>query len=214
MLALNLIPRHRLSRGDGGTGCRADRRRYRLRRHHLSGRRLAVPEQLTAELAGVIRADCRALRLSRRNAQRGGRWLAAQSAALSSGGGSGERPPHHWFCATPNCRSTRLAARSAIFPPPRGLPPCARCCATTAPDATESAKSAALHGASYHRGKTDTTFSEEDQQHNRQRLIDRFPARSGHRTWISAPTTLAAACAAPPAIIYRWSATCRTTRQH
>lgn len=32
----------------------------------------------------------------------------------------------------PNCRPTRLAARSAIFPPPRGLPPCARCCATTA----------------------------------------------------------------------------------
>lgn len=30
-------------------------------------------------------------------------------------------------------------------------------------------------GASYHRGKTDTTFSEEDQQHNRQRLIDCFP---------------------------------------
>ncbi|PTN55188.1 hypothetical protein C9885_29935, partial [Klebsiella pneumoniae] len=32
-------------------------------------------------------------------------------------------------------------------------------------------------------------------------------ARSGRRTWISAPTTLAAACAAPSAIIYRWSAT-------
>lgn len=30
-------------------------------------------------------------------------------------------------------------------------------------------------GASYHRGKTDTNFSEEDQQHNRQRLIDCFP---------------------------------------
>ncbi|QLR44083.1 bifunctional tRNA (5-methylaminomethyl-2-thiouridine)(34)-methyltransferase MnmD/FAD-dependent 5-carboxymethylaminomethyl-2-thiouridine(34) oxidoreductase MnmC [Enterobacter sp. RHBSTW-00994] len=30
-------------------------------------------------------------------------------------------------------------------------------------------------GASYHRGKTDTHYSQEDQEHNRQRLIDCFP---------------------------------------
>jgi len=30
-------------------------------------------------------------------------------------------------------------------------------------------------GASYHRGQTDTTYSEEDQQHNRQRLLNCFP---------------------------------------
>jgi tRNA 5-methylaminomethyl-2-thiouridine biosynthesis bifunctional protein len=34
-------------------------------------------------------------------------------------------------------------------------------------------------GASYHRGQTDINYSEEDQQHNRQRLIDCFP----HAQW-------------------------------
>lgn len=31
-----------------------------------------------------------------------------------------------------SCRSTLLAARSVIYLPPRGFPPCARCCATMA----------------------------------------------------------------------------------
>jgi tRNA 5-methylaminomethyl-2-thiouridine biosynthesis bifunctional protein len=37
-------------------------------------------------------------------------------------------------------------------------------------------------GASYHRGQTDISYSEEDQQHNRQRLIDCFP----HAQWARA----------------------------
>jgi tRNA 5-methylaminomethyl-2-thiouridine biosynthesis bifunctional protein len=41
-------------------------------------------------------------------------------------------------------------------------------------------------GASYHRGQTEATFSAEDQQQNRQRLIDCFPQAHGRRRWISA----------------------------
>ncbi|STT05462.1 5-methylaminomethyl-2-thiouridine methyltransferase [Klebsiella pneumoniae] len=134
MLALNLPPGHRL-RVDGGTGCRADRRRYRLQRHHLSGRRLAVPAAAHRRAAGAggHARTARALWLSRRNAQRGGRWLAAQSAALSSGGGSGERPPHHWFCANrPTAGLPGWRPGQPYSHHPRGFPPCARCCATTA----------------------------------------------------------------------------------
>ncbi|MBO1997722.1 FAD-dependent 5-carboxymethylaminomethyl-2-thiouridine(34) oxidoreductase MnmC [Klebsiella pneumoniae] len=61
------------------------------------------------------------------------------------------------------------------YSPPRGLPPCASAVLRRLPDATESAKSAALHWRQLPPRKTDTTFSEEDQQHNRQRLIDCFP---------------------------------------
>jgi tRNA 5-methylaminomethyl-2-thiouridine biosynthesis bifunctional protein len=41
-------------------------------------------------------------------------------------------------------------------------------------------------GASYHRGQTDTTFSAEDQQQNRQRLIDCFPQAWAQEVDISA----------------------------
>ncbi len=76
----------------------------------------------------------------------------------------------------PNCRSTRLAARSAIFPTnPAACRPAPGAVLRRLPDATESAKSAALHWRQLPPRKTDTTFSEEDQQHNRQRLIDCFP---------------------------------------
>ncbi|STU64506.1 5-methylaminomethyl-2-thiouridine methyltransferase [Klebsiella pneumoniae subsp. ozaenae] len=126
-----------------------DRRRYRLRRHHLSGRRLAVPAAAHRRAAGAggHARTARALWLSRRNAQRGGRWLAAQSAALSSGGGSGERPPHHWFCAKPpQLPSTRFGGQVSHIPTtPRACRPAPGAVLRRLPDATESAKSAALH---------------------------------------------------------------------
>ena len=79
------------------------------------------------------RADCTCTMVipSKRSARRAMAGCSISSAII-----------RRWFWRTataslvlrkpPNCRSTRLAARSAIFPPPRGLPPCARCCATTA----------------------------------------------------------------------------------
>jgi hypothetical protein len=65
-------------------------------------------------------------------------------------------------------------------------------------------------GASYHRGETDMRYSDADQQQNRQRLIDCFPQAAWAKEVDVSEVTRAAACAAPPAIICRWRATCRT----
>lgn len=63
-------------------------------------------------------------------------------------------------------------------------------------------------GASYHRGQTDTAFSADDQQQNRQRLIDCFPQAQWTREVDVSANESAAACAVRRAIICRWSAAC------
>ena len=68
-------------------------------------------------------------------------------------------------------------------------------------------------GASYHRGETDTHYREEDQQQNRQRLIDCFPDAAWAKRLTSARAKRAAAYAAPPAIICPWREMYRTMRQ-
>lgn len=75
----------------------------------------------------------------------------------------------------PNCRSTRLAAVSHIPTTPRLAALRQVLCYDGYLTPQNPQNQQHCIGASYHRGKTDTTFSEEDQQHNRQRLIDCFP---------------------------------------
>ncbi|AYR80100.1 hypothetical protein DQ225_00035 [Escherichia coli] len=59
-------------------------------------------------------------------------------------------------------------------------------------------------GASYHRGSEDTAYSEDDQQQNRQRLIDCFRRHSGQKRLMSVIKRRAAVCVVPPAIICQW----------
>lgn len=68
-------------------------------------------------------------------------------------------------------------------------------------------------GASYHRGETDMRYSEDDQQQNRQRLINCFPQADWAKRWISAPVTRAVAYAVPPGTICRWREMCLTMKQ-
>lgn len=75
----------------------------------------------------------------------------------------------------PNCRSTRLAASQPYSHHPAACCPAPVLCYDGYLTPQNPQNQQHCIGASYHRGKTDTTFSEEDQQHNRQRLIDCFP---------------------------------------
>ncbi len=75
----------------------------------------------------------------------------------------------------PNCRSTRLAAGQPYSHHPAACRPAPVLCYDGYLTPQNPQNQQHCIGASYHRGKTDTTFSEEDQQHNRQRLIDCFP---------------------------------------
>lgn len=67
-------------------------------------------------------------------------------------------------------------------------------------------------GASYQRGDTATDYREQEQQENCERSLRCLPEQARHSRWTSALIRRAAACAAPPAIICRWSARCRTIR--
>ncbi len=59
-------------------------------------------------------------------------------------------------------------------------------------------------GASYHRGSEETAYSDEDQQQNRQRLIDCFHTRNGQKRLMSVVKRRAAVCVVPLAIICQW----------
>lgn len=68
-------------------------------------------------------------------------------------------------------------------------------------------------GASYHRGSEETAYREDDQQQNRQRLIDCFPGAAWAKEVDVSEKRRAVAYAAPRAIICRWSEMCRTMMQ-
>ena len=178
----------------------------------LSGRRLAVPQQLTAELLALAATrTARAL------------WLSVETLSAEGDGWLLNQQRYHQAVVLANGHRITGFAQTAQLPvypvggrqpysPPRGLPCAVLYDGYLTPQNPQNQQHCI--GASYHRGKTDTTFSEEDQQHNRQRLIDCFPGAEWPQDVDISANDARWECAAPPAIIYRWSATCRTTRQH
>ncbi|STV81226.1 5-methylaminomethyl-2-thiouridine methyltransferase [Klebsiella pneumoniae] len=106
------------------------------------------PQQLTAELLAL--AATRGLHVHygypvETLSAEGDGWLLNQ-AALSSGGGSGERPPHHWFCANrPTAGLPGWRPGQPYSHHPAACRPAPGAVLRRLPDATESAKSAALH---------------------------------------------------------------------
>ncbi len=148
-------------------------------------------QQLTAELLALARhAHCTMVIPSKRSARRA---MAGCSISASSGGGSGERPPHHWFAQTAQLPVYPVGGRQPYSP--HAACRLRRAVLRRLPDATESAKSAALHWRQLP--------PRENRHHLQRRRSAAQPATaiaaSGRRwpgTWISAPTTLAAECAA------------------
>ncbi|STT85583.1 5-methylaminomethyl-2-thiouridine methyltransferase [Klebsiella pneumoniae] len=163
MLALNLPPDIACA-GDGGTGCRADRRRYRLRGDHLSGRRLAVPAAAHRRAAGAggHARTARAL------------WLSVETLSAEGDGWLLNQQRYHQAVVLANATASLVFAQTAQLPvyPVGGqvshIPTTPRLaalrqvlCSRRLPDATDPQNQQHCIGASYHRGKTDTTFSEE-----------------------------------------------------
>ncbi len=118
---------------------------------------------------------------------------------------NGHRITGFW-CKTAHRRSTRWRPGQPYSHHPAACRPAPGAVLRRLPDATESANQQHCIGASYHRGKTDTNFSEEDQQHNRQRLID-YPGRGGRQDVDIKANDACCGALRHPAIIHRWSAT-------